>query len=114
MSTPIKCKTLLGTWGLNFSITCLKSFVQHSEQEIQLEIFEDGTLTQDNKKQLLSAFPTCILIDKTARDQVITDKLAKYPSCLNLETIQVMHKNYLILSCLMNRMFFILTVIFCF
>lgn len=61
----------------------MKSFVQHSEQEIQLEIFEDGTLTQDNKKQLLSAFPTCILIDKTARDQVITNKLANYPRCLN-------------------------------
>lgn len=61
----------------------MKSFVQHSEQEIHLEIFEDGTLTQDNKKQLLSAFPTCILIDKTARDQVITNKLANYRSCLN-------------------------------
>lgn len=83
MAKPIVCKTLLGTLGLDFSITCLKSFVQQAEQEIQLEIFEDGTLTIDNKEQLLFAFPTCILIDKTVRDQIITNKLAKHPSCLN-------------------------------
>ncbi len=83
MSKLIKCKTLLGTLGLDFSITCLKSFVQHAEQEIQLEIFEDGTLTQDNKNQLLAAFSNCTLINKTDRNNVVVKKLTKYPSCLN-------------------------------
>ena len=83
MAAPIKCKTLLGTWGLDFSITCLKSFVQHSEHEIQLEIFEDGTLTHDNKEQLLSTFSNCAIIDKPIRDNIVVKKLAEHPACLN-------------------------------
>lgn len=83
MSLSIKCKTLLGSWGLDFSITCLKSFVLLSDKEITLEIFEDGTLTEDNKKQLNKEFPGCSIINKVERDKIISAKLASYPNCLN-------------------------------
>lgn len=82
MSVPINCKTLLGHGGLDFSITCLKSFIQKSEQIIHLQIFEDGTLTSVDKERLLHDLPNSIIVEKSIRDKIVADKLLKYPNCL--------------------------------
>ena len=82
MTVPIKCKTLLGHSGLEFSITCLKSFINNAKQEIHLQIFEDGTLTPADRQQLLAKLPNSNIIDKNVRDQQVAEKLNNYPSCL--------------------------------
>lgn len=44
MDTPLKYKTMVGhSLDLIFAVACLKSFIDYSEQEIHLQIFEDGT-----------------------------------------------------------------------
>ncbi|RYY08331.1 MAG: hypothetical protein EOP43_00220 [Sphingobacteriaceae bacterium] len=83
MSLQIRCKTLLGSSGLDFSIICLKSFIFLSNKEIHLQIFEDGTLTEEHKKHLKTEIPNCSIVDKKDRDQIISAKLNKYPSCLD-------------------------------
>lgn len=83
MCASLTCKTLLGTKGLDFSIRCLKSFLEYSKQKIHLQIFEDGTLTANNKEKILSALPNSIIVDKIKRNEIIKKKLAKYPQCLH-------------------------------
>lgn len=82
MSDIYYFKTLLGHNGLEFSIICLRSFITNSEQEIRLQIFEDGTLTVDDKEHLISALPNSIIVDKGVRDKIVLEKLIDYPKCL--------------------------------
>ena len=82
MSKIYKYKTLLGHNGLDFSIKCLKSFIHNSAQEIHLQIFEDGSITADDKEKLFSALPSCTIVDKAVRDRIVNEKLKEHPSCL--------------------------------
>lgn len=82
MIEPIHCKTLMGHWGVDFSITCLQSFIQNSEQQILLTIFEDGSLTDEDGKKIVEALPGCSIVKKNIRDGIVIQKLAKYPNCL--------------------------------
>lgn len=83
MTVPIKCKTLLGHSGLEFSIPCLKSFINNAKQLIHLQIFEDGTLTVVDKERLLHDLPNSTIIEKAIRDKIVAEKLAKHLNCLN-------------------------------
>lgn len=83
MSKIYKYKTLLGHNGLDFSITCLQSFVNNAEQEIHLQIFEDGSITLEDQEKLLAAIPNCIVINKKEREKVVNQKLQKFPNCIN-------------------------------
>lgn len=77
----IKCKTLLGTKNLDFSLACLQSFINNSEDEIHLQIFEDGSLTDHDVHRLLTTLKGSTVIKKSDRDSVINEKLKQYPQC---------------------------------
>ena len=77
----IQCKTLLGQKNLDFSIACLGSFVEYAEDDIQLIIFEDGSLTPDGKQKLSLSLKNCIIDSKGDRDAVVNMKLKSYPKC---------------------------------
>ena len=77
----IICKTLLGHNNLDFSIACLQSFINNSFDEIQLEIFEDGSLTEADKMKLLSGLRNSAIVTKEQRDKMLTLKLANYSRC---------------------------------
>jgi hypothetical protein len=81
MDKPIRCKTLLGHNNLDFSIECLQSFLHYAEDEIYLEIFEDGSITQADEERLLSALKNSIVIKKKERDAKLDTLLAAYPAC---------------------------------
>jgi hypothetical protein len=81
MGTGITVKTLLGHKNLQFSIDCLKSFVDKSEDRIFLEIFEDGTLTNNDEHLLYSQLNNIIVVKKTERDDRLKSVLYKYPNC---------------------------------
>ena len=70
----IKCKTLLGTKNLDFSLTCLQSFINNSADEIHLQIFEDGSLTEKDIDRLLTTLKGSTVIKKSDRDSVINEK----------------------------------------
>jgi len=81
MNRVYKFKTLLGHKNLDFSVECLNTFVKYSEDEIGLEIFDDGTLTRSDEDKIQGAIRNVSVITKTARDKVIREKLAAYPAC---------------------------------
>ncbi|MDT3403493.1 hypothetical protein [Mucilaginibacter terrae] len=81
MQKTIKCKTLLGQRGLDFSIACLHSFITHSEDQILLEIYEDGSVTDEDEQKLLTSLPGSTVIRKTVRTPIIEQKLKNYPLC---------------------------------
>lgn len=81
MDKPIYCKTLLGHSGLDFSIECLQSFVNHACGEIHLEIFEDGSVTAEDESKLLAALKNSVVVWKKDRDIKLKSILGKYPSC---------------------------------
>jgi hypothetical protein len=82
MIREIRCKTLLGHKGLEFSIACLQSFVNRSYDNIKLQIFEDGTLTAEDEIKLIAAFDDVIVVKRSERDEYINRKLANHPRCL--------------------------------
>lgn len=73
---------MLGHGGLDFAITCLKSFITNSKQEIHLQIFEDGSLTTSDKQRLIVNLPKSVIINKTERNEKIPSTLKNYPLCL--------------------------------
>lgn len=81
MAKKIHCKTLLGHAGLDFSIECLQSFLHHAADEILLEIFEDGSITDEDEAKLLSNLKSSIVIRKAERDARLKPLLAAYPAC---------------------------------
>lgn len=81
MVKPILCKTLLGHNNLDFSIECLQSFLRHSCQDIYLQIFEDGTITEADEQQLLHSLKNSVVVKKKERDLKLEHLLANYPAC---------------------------------
>ncbi|RYY06002.1 MAG: hypothetical protein EOP43_07540, partial [Sphingobacteriaceae bacterium] len=81
MAKQIHCKTLLGHNNLDFSIECLQSFLHHSADDILLEIFEDGSITDEDEAKLLSELKNSVIIKKAAREAKIELLLADYPAC---------------------------------
>lgn len=81
MVKPIRFKTLLGHNHLDFSIECLQSFLHYSCDEIHLEIFEDGSLTEIDEEKLLSCLKNSVIIKKKERDLKLEPLLNKYPVC---------------------------------
>ncbi|MCE7067143.1 hypothetical protein [Dyadobacter sp. CY326] len=81
MANTIKCKTLLGQRGLDFSIACLQSFVQQAEDIIMLEIYEDGSITGADEQKLLTALPGSTIVRKSVRTPIIEQKLQAYTLC---------------------------------
>jgi hypothetical protein len=77
----IQCKTLLGYKNLDFSIACLQSFISNSYDEIHLQIFEDGSIDEQDEQKLLTALPNSTIVKKDIRNKVIENKLAPYPHC---------------------------------
>ena len=77
----IRCKTLLGRKNLDFSISCLKSFLLNSTSEIDLIIMDDGTLTTDDVSKLQSELSNTLVVTKAERDEVVNEKLKDYPAC---------------------------------
>ncbi len=81
MLKPIRCKTLLGHDNLDFSIECLQSFIHNCADEIHLQVFEDGTITNADEQKLLSALKNSIVVKKADRDRQLEPILADFPAC---------------------------------
>ena len=81
MAKPIFCKTLLGHKNLDFSIECLQSFLKYSCDEIHLQIFEDGSITDEDVEKLLSGLKNSVIIKKSERDAKLEPILANFPAC---------------------------------
>lgn len=81
MVKPIYCKTLLGHHNLDFSVECLQSFIHHCYDEIYLEIFEDGTITNADEQKLLFDLKNSVVIKKKERDEKLELILNNYPAC---------------------------------
>ncbi|RYE22826.1 MAG: hypothetical protein EOP42_23955 [Sphingobacteriaceae bacterium] len=81
MAKQINCKTLLGHKNLDFSIECLQSFLYNADDEIFLEIFEDGSLTSEDEEKLISSLKNSVIIRKAERDAKLEPLLANYPAC---------------------------------
>ena len=81
MAKIIHFKTLLGHNNLDFSIECLQSFINHSCDEIHLEIFEDGSITKADEEKLLSGLKNSVVIKKKERDLKLEPLLTDYPAC---------------------------------
>ena len=82
MEKVYKCKTLLGHKNLEFSIACLGSFIDKSMDRIELQIFDDGTVTDADEDKLRSGLDNISVIRKHARDSTVNEKLKPFSNCL--------------------------------
>jgi hypothetical protein len=82
MEKTIKFKTLMGARNIEFSIDCLRTFIQQSRDTFQLEIFDDGTLTQADQQTIFASLKnTSIVLAHDAKERVL-DRLACFPACM--------------------------------
>ena len=89
MKKVVRCKTLLGHENLDFSIECLRSFINKSYDVIHLEIFEDGSITEQDAEKLTALLPNSSVIYRSQREQIIAEKLAWYPNCLYIRNLPI-------------------------
>lgn len=82
MEKVYQFKTLLGHKNLDFSIQCLQSFLEKSEDKISLEVFDDGTINGDDRRKLSGRLDNISVVLKDTRDGVVREKLAPFPHCL--------------------------------
>lgn len=85
----ITCRILLGYSNLDFSISCLQSCVENSLDPIQLEIFEDGSLSLEDIALLEAKLPNVTIYHKNDRDKVLEEKLGPYPKCKQMRDMNV-------------------------
>ncbi len=81
MGAALTVKTLLGHKNLQFSIECLNSFLKNSKDKIFLQIFEDGTLTEDDASLLSAQLNDVVIVAKKERDSKLKGLLYRYPLC---------------------------------
>ena len=77
----ITLRTLLGKNNLDFSLTCLKTCIDNCTQETTLEVFEDGSLTDETITQIQRRRPQAVVKKKIERDSVMHGILKSYPLC---------------------------------
>lgn len=74
-------RTLLGAKNLDFSIKCLKSCIENCLQNTTLQIFEDGSITEQLADHIKEQIPNSEIIYAVQRDKLLKDKLQSYPQC---------------------------------
>ena len=93
--TKILLRSLLGNNGnFSFSYACLSSFVNYCKNDFELQIFEDGTLTE-NQIAKLEKLSKVSIIKKKLRDSIIINTLEQYPNCIAFRKIHVLSNKIL-------------------
>ena len=81
MKLQVNC--LLCNEHLSFAIPCLISFMLRAIDDIELHIFDDGTLTESDFELLNDSFDDLIIHKFHEYYDEVSESLSKYPTCLN-------------------------------
>ena len=72
-------RTLLCHKDVGLAIHCLNSALQLSSDPVQLVIHEDGSLTAEDREQLISSIPGVRILDRQVADERMAECLAAFP-----------------------------------
>jgi len=75
-------RTLLCHKDVDLAIHCLTTALQLSADPVQLVIHEDGSLTTDDRNKLAIELPGLRILDRIVADQIMAERLARYPNAL--------------------------------
>ena len=82
MSAPeIIVSTLIGHRDLSTGLTCLPTLVKHSLEPVRFQIHDDGSLTDNDREQLLTKLPVHNIISRRQADAIVNERLGRYPLC---------------------------------
>ncbi|MEI6561007.1 MAG: hypothetical protein WCO68_02865 [Verrucomicrobiota bacterium] len=82
MSAPeIIVSTLIGHRDVGTGLTCLPTLVKHSLEPIRFQLHDDGSLTDNDRDQLLHALPVHNIISRRQADAVVRERLSRHPLC---------------------------------
>jgi len=74
-------KTLLGSSQVETALKCVGSFLWACQEDVTLQIHDDGTLTDKDVDTLRDSFPSAKVISKLEADNAVFPRLAGYPAC---------------------------------
>ena len=70
------------------AITCLGSLLSYSVDDVELTLHDDGSLTEDDAERLRQALK-CRVIFRAEAEEMMSDKLDKFPHCRDYRSINV-------------------------
>ncbi|WP_143058949.1 hypothetical protein [Demequina mangrovi] len=81
--------TLLCHRDTRMALACLGSLVRHSDVPVQIQIHDDGSLTQADVEALTQALPVARVISRAESDARMAELLAPFPRCREFRKAQV-------------------------
>jgi len=77
--SPQQLRTLLCSRDVDLAIKCLRSAVCFSADPVEVVIHEDGSLTAADRDKLASYIPSVRILDRMHLDELMAERLARYP-----------------------------------
>ena len=82
MSAPeLIVSTLIGHRDVGTGLTCLASLARHSCEPVRFQLHDDGSLTDNDREQLLEQLPVHTFISRRQADAIVKERLSLYPYC---------------------------------
>ena len=74
--------TLICKKHLASGLSCLESFQRNYVEQVNLSVFEDGSLGAGDVEQIRNTFPHARIFTKTEMDSRVKESLGNYPNCM--------------------------------
>ena len=79
--TDLIVSTLIGHRDVGTGLTCLPTLAKHSCEPVRFQLHDDGSLTDNDREQLLNQLPVHTIISRRQADAIVKERLAHYPYC---------------------------------
>ena len=82
MTAPeVIVSTLLGHRGVGTGLACLASLARHSREPVRFQLHDDGSLTDNDREQLVNQLPVHTFISRRQADAIVQERLSRHPHC---------------------------------
>ncbi|MCX6967515.1 MAG: hypothetical protein NTZ46_06995 [Verrucomicrobia bacterium] len=81
MTDPVIVSTLIGHRDVGTGLTCLPTLAKHSCEPVRFQLHDDGSLTENDREQLLNQLPVHAFISRRQADAIVNERLSHYPRC---------------------------------
>ena len=82
MTAPeVIVSSLIGHRDVGTGLMCLGSLAKHSREPVRFQLHDDGSLTDDDREQLLNELPIHAFISRRQADAIASERLSRHPHC---------------------------------
>lgn len=80
-SAEVIVSSLIGHRDVGTGLLCLGSLAKHSREPVRFQLHDDGSLTENDREQLLNELPIHAIISRRQADAIASERLSRHPHC---------------------------------